>query len=347
MLFTMAASACQDLPTTGGPISEPGRAPSQDASRTPDAAPPSTCRLSTRDVDGPYPYQYRTVAVTFPKPALNEHGETVLLRYLWKDPNGAHVAAANCRVPRTEMAVDMMDRRLGVQGRRTAHRKREDGVVSTMSDPVCYTYSCPLPGFIVTPSPTYYSAPQPYDPYSKDPCWSNCAGGASQGTNDGNGYGWDPGTPSCDPQYDPNCYQPLNEADKKLLGETINARLRPISEFTDPAARQTCELLFTEWQSRYTGGKVFRGGTQTVAGDQGVGEHWGAYDKDTGNMHFDPEGLDAAATGDATAVREMMNTALHEAAHALGFEHTDPVGPFYQEHPYTLLSPGANSCIKW
>jgi hypothetical protein len=285
------------------------------------------------------------VAVSFPKPALEEHGETVLLRYLWKDPDGTPVAAANCRVPRTEMAVEMMDRRLGVQGRRTAHRKREDGVVSTMSDP-CYTYWCPLPALIVTPAPTYYGAPQPYDPYSKDPCWSNCAEGASQGTNNGTGYGWDPGTPSCDPSQDPNCYVPLNEADKRVLSDDINDRLRPVGEFTDTDARAMCAQMFTEWQSRYTSGKVFRGATQTRAGDEGVGPHWGAYDESTGNIHFDPEGLDAAASGDAVALREMMNTALHEAAHAMGYDHTDPVGPYYAEHPFTLLSPGTNSCIK-
>lgn len=350
MMLSLAVSACQDIPTVVHPVGPGGMAPNRNASKNAESASPYSCNLSTRDVDGPYPFAYRTVEVSFPKPALHESGETVLLRYVWTDPHGVPIAGANCRTPRTEMAVDMMDRRLGVAGRRRSgamHKKREDGMMSTSSDPVCYTYSCPLPGLIVTPGPTYYNAPQPYDPYSKDPCWANCANGASQGTNDGNGYGWDPGPPSCDPQYDPSCYQPLNDADKELLGKTINGKLRPESEFSDPAAREMCEQLFTAWQSRYTGGKVFRGGTQTVDGDQGVGPHWGAYDENTGNIHFDPEGLDAAADGDDTAVREMMNTALHETAHALGFEHTDPVGPYYQEHPYTLLSPGSNSCIKW
>jgi hypothetical protein len=353
-MLTLTASACQDLPTDGDNSPAPGRRPASNRS-TPDGPSPYTCNISTRDPDGPYPFVYKHVVVDFPKPALAENGETVLLRYAWTDPDGRPIAGANCRVPRTEMAVDLMDRRLGVQGKRhllATHRKREDGMASTMSDPVCYTYACPLPGLIVTPGPTYYNAPQPYDPYSKDPCWANCANGASQGTNDGNGYGWDPGTPSCDPNYDPNCYVVLTDADKKVLGDDINDYLRPQDQFTDEASRQRCEQLFTKWQEMYTGGRVFRGATTTKDSDPGVDPHWGAYDSDADRIHFDPVYLDRAATGDAKTLQEMMNTALHEAAHALGYDHTEPVPtlwgvPAYAEDYYSQLSPGSNSCITW
>ena len=53
--------------------------------------------------------------------------------------------------------------------------------------------------------------------------------------------------------------------------------------------------------------------------------------------------------GDATAIRNIVNTALHEAAHSLGFDHTEPLwmGSYdlYAEAPFNLLSPGTNSCI--
>jgi hypothetical protein len=75
----------------------------------------------------------------------------------------------------------------------------------------------------------------------------------------------------------------------------------------------------------------------------------GAYDPVSGTMHFEPSALDAANAGDATAIRNIVNTALHEAAHSLGFGHTDPVwmGSYdlYAEAPFDLLSPGTNSCI--
>jgi hypothetical protein len=59
--------------------------------------------------------------------------------------------------------------------------------------------------------------------------------------------------------------------------------------------------------------------------------------------------MDAANAGNADAIRNIVNTALHEAAHALGYHHSDPVwmGSYdlYVEPPFDLLSPGTNSCI--
>ena len=77
--------------------------------------------------------------------------------------------------------------------------------------------------------------------------------------------------------------------------------------------------------------------------------HVALYHPDSGTMHFEPSALDAANAGDATAIRNILNSALHEAAHALGFVHTDPVWSgshdLYAEAPFNLLSPGTNSCI--
>jgi hypothetical protein len=41
--------------------------------------------------------------------------------------------------------------------------------------------------------------------------------------------------------------------------------------------------------------------------------------------------LDAAVSGSEDARRELANTALHEGAHAIGKDHTDPVGVYYAE----------------
>lgn len=63
--------------------------------------------------------------------------------------------------------------------------------------------------------------------------------------------------------------------------------------------------------------------------------------------------LDAADGGDATAQREVANTALHEAAHVMGKGHPNgytlnPAGYDVYSDPYfNLLSPGANTCIRY
>lgn len=86
---------------------------------------------------------------------------------------------------------------------------------------------------------------------------------------------------------------------------------------------------------------MFRGGTNTT--------HFGAVHNN--RIHFDPEYLEFAAAGDVDAQREIANTALHEAAHVLGFDHPTPpvwVGEqdYYSDAPFNLLSPGPNSCIR-
>jgi hypothetical protein len=70
-------------------------------------------------------------------------------------------------------------------------------------------------------------------------------------------------------------------------------------------------------------------------------------------MHFEPSALAAAEGGEAAAYwqRDLANSGLHEAAHALRYTHTEPVpspwGPQYAEEPFKYLSPGENSCIDW
>ncbi|HEX8674174.1 MAG TPA: hypothetical protein VF710_19915 [Longimicrobium sp.] len=203
MLFGIVASACQDLPTAND-AAPPGAESSArwSVASAPKSESPYMCYLSMRiSDDGPARYAYKHVRVDFPKPFIGDNGETAVLRYVWKNEGEEPVAAANCRVPRTPEAIAFMDRRLAVHGRRRRRDggEKDDGTVSTMDYTDCWTNSrgervCPIEGIIVSPPP-YYQAPQPYDPYANEPCWASCAGGASQGYNDGLGYGWDPGTP--------------------------------------------------------------------------------------------------------------------------------------------------------
>lgn len=113
--------------------------------------------------------------------------------------------------------------------------------------------------------------------------------------------------------------------------------------------RRQCAEMMSEFDRLYAAGLVFRGGTDTPEGDPLTPTHVGAFDLVAGTMHFEPLALDAANRGDAAAIRSLFNTALHESAHSLGFNHTEPImsGGYdlYAEQPFNLLSPGTNSCI--
>jgi hypothetical protein len=171
-----------------------------------------------------------------------------------------------------------------------------------------------------------------------------CAGGSG-------GTGTQPSDPDdgCNPQYDPDCNQPLSSADSATLRLARQRHLRPASAFTNPAAAQQCAAMLTEFDRLYAAGLVFRGRTDTPDGDPLTPSHVGAFDPVSGTMHFEPSALDAANGGDAAAIRSLLNTALHESAHALGYDHSDPLwaGDYdlYAEAPFDLLSPGTNSCL--
>jgi hypothetical protein len=162
----------------------------------------------------------------------------------------------------------------------------------------------------------------------------------------GPGGGGSPGDgstdPSCNPRTDPNCEQPLTSADSSAITTALAGYLRPASEIPDTTARRQCADMLRQFNTSNSTGNVFRGGSDTA--------HYGAMDND--RIHSDPRFLDAAAAGDATAQRQIANTALHEAAHVLGFAH--PAGPtwqegqdYYTDAPFNLLSPGPNSCIRY
>jgi hypothetical protein len=100
--------------------------------------------------------------------------------------------------------------------------------------------------------------------------------------------------------------------------------------------------MLRQFNASFVGGTVFRGGSDT--------NHFGAVYNN--RIHFDASYLDFAAAGDASAQREIANTALHEAAHVLGYDHPTPptwVGTqdYYTDVPFNLLSPGPNSCLRY
>lgn len=150
----------------------------------------------------------------------------------------------------------------------------------------------------------------------------------------------------CNPNTNPDCLLPLSAWDKETLRQAFARHLR--TSFTDLNAAQMCNQLTTQFNQMMVDGRVFRGAFGST-GEPNDPLHVAAYDQVGGTIHFEPEAMASANAGNATAVRNLINSALHEAAHSLNFNHTPPVwmGSYdlYAEPPFNLLSPGANSCI--
>jgi hypothetical protein len=157
--------------------------------------------------------------------------------------------------------------------------------------------------------------------------------------------------PPCDPTVDPACEKPLTSADSATIKNALASMLRPASQFSDTTAARVCGEIAGLFRNALAGGFVFRGGYDSNGTTDRQPEHYGAFDPATRHIHYDPAGLDAANGGNATAIREVAITALHEGAHWGGFTH--PAGAtfdasgrdYYTDPPFNHLNPGPNSCI--
>jgi len=148
------------------------------------------------------------------------------------------------------------------------------------------------------------------------------------------------GVTTCPASTDPSCLQPLTPTDRATIQSALNTYARPESEFTDPAAKDACRQMRADFEARLASGDVFRGAYDT----NHYGTHW------NGSIHFDPQGLNNAAAGNASALKDLAVTAYHETLHALGYDHGPPtwVGnvDFYYDPQFVHLNPGSNSCVK-
>lgn len=336
MLFSLFGAACQDLPTNDSNRYSPnGRGPS--AARNAAMGEPYICYTSER-VSGER-YRYARVFVELPRGAEAADGTLQQYRYRMVDGDSV-LAAANCRIPATEAAVRIMNARLQV-GAGSRAEQPDDGSITTQG---CVTDgTCILDGITVVGH-----RPPDYSGWGEGNGWEDGWGSSNMDT--GGGADSDPGWEECDPSVDPDCYVPLTDGDKAAVQNSINTYTRKGSEFTDQVAMAECAALVAGFEKAYAEGRVFRGATETLPSDHGIEPHTGAYDPVTKFIHFDPSYLDRAATGDEASMRDLANTALHEAAHSLGYDHGASVmtmwGPLYSEQYFNRLSPGSNSCIK-
>jgi hypothetical protein len=161
----------------------------------------------------------------------------------------------------------------------------------------------------------------------------------------GGGGGGTPPPPSdstttCDPKTDPRCEQPLTSTDSTTLLKAIRDHVRPDTAIADTANRRKCKQMLDRFLQSFNGNTVFRGGS-----DLTTGSHYGATYRS--RIHFDPWLLGRAAGGSVSDLRELANTALHEAAHVLGLDHPNgEANGIYTDSPFNLLPPGQGACIK-
>jgi hypothetical protein len=153
------------------------------------------CRASQATPGGPYPYRYGSFTLRFPRAALARDGSVVQYRVRWQAPGMRPVAAANCLVPRTEMAISIAARFFGAQhGIAVRTGRRRDGQVTTMGCVKEGQCSLDAIDVVVAPSPGDGTE----DPCARGACWDrDGTDGSSGGWSgyDGGSTSSDPGTP--------------------------------------------------------------------------------------------------------------------------------------------------------
>lgn len=326
MLFGLGLAACGDGPLTPPPNAEAPSGPTYRIATFGDLSYPalSVCRgVVVAEEGAPAAFRYQRFVIAFPKNTLAPDGWTQLVRVRAVTESGEDYGSMNCLIPATARAADYFEDALGI-GKLFVRREEELDDISTASG-LCDPY-CSLPPIQVVVPPSYgggwYNWCQQY---------GNCAPLS--------GSEWEE---PCDPQWDPQCEQPLEPRDVDKLNESYRY-LR--MNYTDLDAKNDCMAMAQKFADMMEQGKVFRG--RTDGPGPHTDDHYAAYDPDTGNIHFDPSHMDNANIDDPGDMRDILNSALHEAAHALGFDHTEAVAGMYAERPFNRLHPGSNSCIDY
>jgi hypothetical protein len=362
MLASFATSACQDAATSVLPDARVSKSPSASGGRSASEDGGYVCLTTDRRTTDGHPYQHTRVGLHFPKSELAPGGARMRFTLRIQGPGQSTVATAVCTIPYTRAAAERLYRRFAFifRKRATLDPFTFPAVVDERNVYLAERRQGVGPRFDTTPT---YAMPgvtaygyQPYEGGSTGWTGTGDWGWGSQGDTyqSGGGDAYDSGynDEACNPGSI-WCEFPLRSSDETTLKTAIARYVKPASAIPDPDARAKCQAMANEFDFLLNYGVVYRGIYDTQPGDPTIDPHSGVYDTQTGRMHFDPSELDAATAGDPNALRDLANTALHEAAHALGYDHPNgfvnfpPYGPQYTDSPFNLLSPGANSCLNW
>lgn len=263
VLFSFAAASCSDLPTASSRTAPSEARASASAARPAWAADsggaPYICFTSVRTPQGPHRYRYGRVRLHFPASALALDGATTLYRYRVQSPGEDPVVVANCRIPWTVEAVEIMDRRLRVADRRRwrARDEQADGTATIQS----------CPGGVCILEPVYVS---PYYP-------GGWGGGGGGGWDDGCGLNasvgdcWeDNGGNPYDPGYD-GTYRPECERDAQGHCETREVSSDEWAEVARRVERIREDLDYCRGAKRVLRGLLAQGpGAQRIRFWEGI-----------------------------------------------------------------------------
>lgn len=195
---------------------------------------------------------------------------------------------------------------------------------------------------------------------------SPSACGAGGGAPDGSGpLGYDPlashDLEPCDPRYDTNCEKnPVPDYMKDKIRAALTYQVRPLTTVQDTARRARCQAMLNKFNAMLDNPvpQVFIGDTDAPISGQ---PHGGAYNPETGNIHFDPTPMNNLVIGGPSSNAGWLAamTAMHEAAHAItGANHVAGSVTFSKAHGgapiygagesvyFTDLNYGPNSCMK-
>lgn len=310
------------------------------------AATPWACYSSTR-IKGTSParYEHRRFWAVFPEHVLAEaNGETQPYRLSARTEDDELWGNLNCVIPAGDEARRFMDRLMSVGETFARREEKTSGPAAT----ICYNGVCYIPGIVVT-VPAGYGGPF-YPDYQYSPSYI---------PDSGSDYDSHDPMP-CDPNDPEHCEDILSPGDLALLNDSFDY-LR--QQFNDEDAAEACSAMAERFQSMMTGGRVFRGAYNTGVPGQ-PDWHWGAHNPATGHIHIDPWVMSGMANNPSPAqYRQLLGTALHEAAHDLFWnpatrQYSNDHEPamfrnpvlnwdIYGEEPWSHLNPGSQSCISW
>lgn len=345
MALGLASSSCRDAITNVAPV-EPAEslktrgAPGQGRLLV-------SCTFSERTPDGPHRYRYGFLHFAVPKEVFRP--DKGLLRYhvRFQDPGQEPVYSADCLIPNTPEAIAFMDKHVAQgKGHRVEGSSGGDGSTGGGLRPSTASADI-LPYIQVLPGMTVVAAADGYaglGGINFGECTNWCYDSSQVDT----GGGWYPEpeqTLSCDPQTDPTCNQPLTTTDSANIIKAFRDFVKDPQTIADTLVRRECQEMIDKFNQMAAEGRVYRGGSNTRPEDA-MDEHYAAWDPVTNTMHYDPMWLDSASTGDPKYIRSLANSSLHEAAHALGYNHSPAVAGLYAEEPFNRLSMGDRSCLS-
>lgn len=130
----LAASACTDgAPSPTAAVSGGGAAANLNRNSS-----PYGCFIS-KAVEGlPYAYKYSQVPVDFPRAALAADGGTLKYQFRLEEPGKSPVLLANCVIPRTRLAVRILEAQLRVpKDVQYQYTRRTKGDITIMGEGDC------------------------------------------------------------------------------------------------------------------------------------------------------------------------------------------------------------------